>query len=70
MYYSIFMLYMYLLYIYICICIYMYIYIYIYIFIYISAVKISTLTQAIHFFQFNAFKLFNVGAGLGLANPL
>ncbi len=48
-------------------------YVYICIYIYISAVKISALTQAINFFQFNALKIFNAvnaGAGLELATPL
>ncbi len=35
-----------------------------------SAVEICALTQVIHFFQFNALKIFNAGAGLGLATPL
>ncbi len=37
------------------------------------AIKISALTQAIHFFQFNMLKLFNAinaGAELGLATPI
>ncbi len=45
-------------------------YIYIYIYIYFSGVKISALTQEIHFFQINALQIFNAinaWAGLGLA---
>ncbi len=39
--------------------------------VFISAVKISALMQAIKTnFQFNVFKLFNAGAGLGLATSL
>ncbi len=46
-----------------------YVCIYIYIYIYISAVKISSLTQAIHFPSLKVLKIFNAvnaGAGLGL----
>ncbi len=47
--------------------------IYIYIYIYISGVKISVLTQAIHFFQLNTLQIFNAiiaWVELVLAAPL
>ncbi len=56
-----------------CVCVCVCVCVCIYIYIYISAVKITVLTQEIHFFSVQLVKIFNAvnaGVGLVLATPL